>query len=378
MHRIALAFVAAFAVAGAAAWLWLPRAESAPAAAEAAAGTLLPVETFVVELDGDYPVTESYAGRVVSRRRSALGFERGGRLERVWVDEGDTVEPGQVLAVLDTSALEAQRRQLEAQQRETEARLALARLTTERRRKLRESDHVSVQEMDEAIFAERALEASLAAARASLERVEVDLELSRIEAPYAGTVTERLEDEGTVVAPGQPLLGVVEAGALEVHVGVRPETAAELVAGARYEVEIAGARHAARLDSVLPTIEIDTRTVTVILRLDAAAPGVRSGALARVALERRVRGEGSWLPLTALAESRRGLWSAYAVVSDGEGGARVERRQLELIHAEADRAYVRGTLRAGDRLVATGLHRLVPGQRVRLAEAAPRAAVAAR
>ena len=47
------------------------------------------------------------------------------------------------------------------------------------------------------------------------------------------------------------------------------------------------------------------------------------------------------------------------------GGLRAERRQLELIHTEADRAYVRGTLFDGDLVIVAGVHRIVPGMPVR-------------
>ena len=120
-----------------------------------------------------------------------------------------------------------------------------------------------------------------------------------------------------------------------------------------------------RLHAVLPTVESDTRTVRVVFRLDEVA-SVRAGSLARLTLETDVSGEGFWLPLTALAESRRGLWSAYVVV-DGEAGPRVDRRQVEVVHAGSDRVFVRGALRSGERVVVSGIHRLVPGQRVRIA-----------
>ena len=43
----------------------------------------------------------------------------------------------------------------------------------------------------------------------------------------------------------------------------------------------------------------------------------------------------------------------------------LERRQLELVDESADRVYVRGALNSGEQIVAAGLHRLAPGQRVR-------------
>ena len=74
---------------------------------------------------------------------------------------------------------------------------------------------------------------------------------------------------------------------------------------------------------------------------------------------------GFWLPLTALTESERGLWGVLVV----NRSSVLERRVVEVLHAEADRAYVRGTLQDGDWVVRTGVQRLVPGQQVAAAAA---------
>jgi len=333
---------------------------------------VLPVAVQVARAREAYRVREEYVGRVTSRRKSQLGFERTGRLERLPVDEGDRVAEGDLLAALDVRELVARRRELVAQVDETEARLSLARRTTRRQNQLRESDHTSEAQLDAAVFEERALASQLEAARAALASVDVALALSRIEAPYAGIVTARHADEGSVVAPGEPVFELIEDGAMEVRVGMPPETAAGLEPGSRLEVSVAGRSVPAVLHTTLPSVEPDTRTVTAIFRLDArpdeAGRRIPDGALARVPVERRIPAEGFWLPIGALAESRRGLWSAYVVSPGEEGFATVDRRQLEVLHAEAERVFVRGTLRDGERFGAGGVHRLVPGQRVRVVD----------
>lgn len=337
----------------------------APAGADDPGAVVLPVEVVTARRESGYAERRSYAGRVVARRASDLGFERAGRLDEVLADQGDRVEAGQVLARLDTRELRAERRRLLARRGEIEARLELARLTTQRRRKLHEAGHLASQALDETVFAERALEAERAAAVAAIENVEVRLDLSELRAPYAGSITGRQRDEGSVVSPGEPILSLIEDGVLEVHVGVPAGAAAELRAGSSHEIQVGDMRLQGELRATLAQVEVDTRTVRLVFRLAAPPARIRSGALARVTLEARVVGDGYWVPITALSESRRGLWTAYAVVEDGAGGWQVDRCQLDLIHADAERAFVRGTLRDGDRVVATGVHRLVPGQAVR-------------
>jgi multidrug efflux pump subunit AcrA (membrane-fusion protein) len=95
----------------------------------------------------------------------------------------------------------------------------------------------------------------------------------------------------------------------------------------------------------------------------------------RLELTERVTEPGFWLPIAALTEGLRGLWTVYALVpanpsaEPGEDSVRlVEPRAVEILHTEADRVFARGTLADGDRIVAGGLHRLARGQRVRIAE----------
>jgi len=89
-------------------------------------------------------------------------------------------------------------------------------------------------------------------------------------------------------------------------------------------------------------------------------------------LRDRIEKNGFWLPLAALTEGSRGLWSVYVTrqlhwVSAGgpEATHEVVRRTVDVIHQEVGRVYVIGTFATDDRVVASGLHRLVPGQWVR-------------
>jgi hypothetical protein len=117
---------------------------------------------------------------------------------------------------------------------------------------------------------------------------------------------------------------------------------------------------------LLPVTDRGTRTVEAVVELGARLDGIRDGDLATVRVERAVGAAGFWLPWSALTESTRGLWACF-VVEEGEGGGLVvARRQLEVLHAESGRAYVTGTLSAGDRVVRGGLHRIVAGDAVRV------------
>lgn len=122
------------------------------------------------------------------------------------------------------------------------------------------------------------------------------------------------------------------------------------------------------MKAVLPEINPDTRTQVVVFQLEPEAlTRVSPGETVRVELSETVPTNGLWLPTEALTQDIRGLWSAYAVVlAEAEAGAyQVQSKAVEIVHQESDRVLVQGALQGGDRIVANGVHHLVPGQQVR-------------
>ncbi|MCP4002654.1 MAG: efflux RND transporter periplasmic adaptor subunit [bacterium] len=350
--------------------LWPTRSVYTTEIASPDHGDLLPIEAHSVHFENEYTVLEHHAGRVVARRTSELGFERSGRLERVFVDIGAEVESGHLLAILDTRVLRASEREAVARLQQATARKELARRTHARRRELQRGNHLSSQHLDEAQAELEISSAERSAARAALERIRLELELSELRAPFAGQVAARSLDEGTIVAPGRSVLRLVESAELEVHVGLPTATAAKLEVGGLFHFEIGRNLHSGVLRSVVAEVEASSRTILAIFELEGDVTELNTGDLARLSVEQRQPTRGAWLPIAALGEGRRGLWSAFALVPDPANhdakAHRVERRQIEVLHTEANRAFIRGTLVDGDRVIAAGLNRVVPGQRVRI------------
>ena len=329
-----------------------------------------------LEPSSGYTTSRLYAGRAVAARASELGFRHGGQVSRIEVDVGDRVQAGEMMAALDTASIAALIEQAEADVglasanlMALEAETQLARQTEARFRSLRETGHVSEQVYDEQRLTLRAKTAQLNVAMANVLRakagrraVEVTLIEARIHAPFAGVVQARYLDEGSQVVPGQRVLRLVETGRTEAHVGVPEIVAAEIRPGGDYRVIWERKEFTAHLKALLPEVDPSSRTLTAVF--DLAESPIPPGAVVEFRLEASVAASGYWLPMTALTEGDRGLWGVFVVDAD----SLVERRLVEIIHTEAERAYVRGTLSAGDRVVSTGVQRIVPGQRVALVE----------
>lgn len=338
---------------------------------------VLPVTTMEAKFAPGYEVRREFLGRVEASRDSRVGFELGGLITALPAEEGDHLEAGQVIARLDTARLELQLNRLRGHHAELEANIGLAQATRARQEKLAKKGHASQQRYDEARFDEQALFGRLQQVDAEIASVELDIEKSEIKAPFAAIVAERFADEGVVIAAGAPVFDLLERTNPEVRIGVAGVAIDAIAPGQQHVVLIRGREVPATVRSILPLRQRGTRSVDVLLALHVPLNGIRHGDLARLEITRRLDQPGFWLPLSALTESSRGLWAVYVAVASAAGERRLERRELELLHQESDRVFVRGTLADKEQVVVGGLHRLVPGQTVRIARAEDRLAAAA-
>ena len=339
-------------------------------AAEGERSALL-VRVAAVETVAEYAFEREYVGRVEARRQAQVGFELGGELAAVEVDEGDRVEAGAVLAELDTARLEARRAEARAALEQAKSAQEFAERSRERNEVAADFDGVSAQELDLAVDRANAASAGLAAAEARLASVEVDLAKSELRAPFAAVVVRRRFDEGQIVAAGQPVLDVQELAPPDVRVGVAGEHTSDLSEGDAHVLRVNGREFPATVRAVLPVRDPATRTVDVIFALEDT--DALPGDLARLVLQQPVTESGVWLPVSALAEGSRGLWTAYVAmpVEDGpieNSGAThyIEPRPVEVLYERADAVFVRGALTDGELYVTGGLTRVVPNQQVRI------------
>ncbi|MEL6603305.1 MAG: efflux RND transporter periplasmic adaptor subunit [Cyanobacteria bacterium J06614_10] len=392
----------------------------------------VPVDTTEIVRVSSYEVPRIYTGEIAALRNSELGFERGGELVQVMVDEGQRVLTGDTVARLDVRNLQTQRLQVEAQKaqavaqltelqngaraedlaeaeaavRDLEKQLTLQETQERRREYLYERGAIAREQLDEFAFGSDSLQAKLDQARSRLEElrngtrfeqldaqqavvnqldaqlqdIDVNISKSKIVAPFDGIVAERRADEGTVVGTGQPVVELVEAAAPEARIGIPADVVNQIQMGSRQSVTVDNQRYPAEVTAILPQVDSSTRTQRVVLALDDTAIGaIEPGQTARLTINETVQAEGFWLPRGALTQGIRGLWTCYVVVpADAQEDAFVvEQRSVEIIRQETfgdsssgdvseanTRVFVRGTLQPGEKIVTSGIHRLVPGQSV--------------
>ncbi len=340
----------------------------------------LGVSVMTLQAINHYQVKQKYSGTITAGRESDHGFDRGGLLANVLVDEGDHVKKGDVLARLDRRRLDARERELDADlaraialNNETAARLDRAQATYNRYKVLVGRKNISEQAYDQAKFDLIALkahkiatEAAITRARAALKSLETDQDMTKLIARFDGSVVKRYRDEGAALAPGTPVIRLIEDQKLEIHVGLPLSALPSFTAGKTYIFDYQGGRITTRLRTILKQINQATRTVTAIFDVEDHNDIIRAGALAELTVAHEIKQSGFWVPIGALAESRRGLWSVYTLepYKGAAGYSTLSRQELQILYTDSDRAFVRGTIQDGDRIVSGGIHRLVPGQLV--------------
>lgn len=351
------------AVAGVAVWQGSSLLASRAAAVEKPESTEpLAVSVSTITMQNGYMIERSFTGQIEAPQTAQLSFEQGGTLADVMVDDGDQVSDGELIAKLDDRLLRADLDRLVAAKQAIAAQLELATLTDQRQAELKSKGFASAQTADQTRLSIIELQARMAETEAAILAAEVRLEKTEIRAPFAGTINRRLIDPGNTVGGGQGVVSLVENGQPVFRVGVDPRLAAQLAIGDTTTVELEGMAEAATLIAVLPQIDPATRTRTVRARLDEAVSATY-GQTGELVLTETVGGRGAWIPLTALEDGVRGLWTIKTIAPD-ETTVGVE--AVEIIHADSTRAFVRGTFTEDTRFVDGGVHRVVSGQTVRV------------
>ncbi len=324
---------------------------------------LTSVQVAYLHLQSEFRVTRTFAGQFEAPQTTSLGFEEGGKIAAIFVNEGDTVSAGDVIARLDTRLLAAERNRLLASREAVAARAELARRTNERQLELQGRGFASNQAVDDTSLTLVQLNAQMAEIDAAVAILDVRVSKADLIAPFDGTIANRVLDIGAVAGAGAPVLTLLERGPVLFRAGLDPDQVQGLRTDAKITVRISGVDHTAQLERTAPELDLMTRTQTTFFSVDDVAPPSGTAAEAVVHMTRSTKTPGAWIPLTALRNGPQGTWQVLTA-TETDGNFKVTRAAVELIHIEADQAFVTGTLADGQAYVTGGLHRVVPGEHI--------------
>jgi RND family efflux transporter MFP subunit len=306
----------------------------------------------------------SVPGSLAALRESEIGAEVGGRIEAVFVSDGERVEAGAPLFRIDPEPYELALRQARsgldlarAERLQTEADLARA-------RDLRAQEIVSRQQLER-------LETQLAVARAresqaaeAVKMAELELRRTTVRAPYAGAVVKRLVDEGTTAQRTPQTIVIVlqethelegratipEAHLSAVHVGDRALVSVE---GHPDEIET-------EISSVGDAVDPATRTYEVKMRVPNPEHRLKAGVFAQVVIQPKPRSGVLLVPREAI-RTEEGRTRVLAV-RDGHAVA----VPVDVGVVSPDSVEVLAGVEAGERvIVGEEAQTIAPGMAVR-------------
>jgi len=265
-------------------------------------------------------------GSVRPLSETTLYPQTNGYVKNFLVDIGDRVAEGQPLLEIETPELDQQLDQARAALAQAEAGLGQARANNDysntslaRYKVLRPSGVASQQELDqrssEALVSASnvtAAEAAVAVQQANLRRLTQSKRFGRVEAPFAGTITVRSIDRGSLVTAGNnsPLFRLVATDPVRVFVQIPQDIATKVQVGQAASInvrEYAGKRFNGTIARTAGALDAATRTLTTEVRIPNPDNELLTGMYGEVTLNLASPHAVFELPGTALYNDASGL-----------------------------------------------------------------------
>jgi RND family efflux transporter MFP subunit len=168
--------------------------------------------------------TINVSGQVEAATSANISTRIMGYITRINVKVGDKVSKGQLLATISNQDILAKRAQTEAMIAEAEAAYKSAQKDYERFTTLYKQQSASAKELDNISLQYTSAQSRLESARQIRNEVNASLNYTSLTAPFAGVITQKLADAGSMANPGMPILTLEQSGTYQVSAAV-PENA---------------------------------------------------------------------------------------------------------------------------------------------------------
>jgi len=305
----------------------------------------------------------SFVGTIRPRIEADIGFRVAGKVAKRLVEVGQTVEIGQPLATLDEVDLKLQAEQATAELSAATGVLAQAGAAETRAKELRAKGWATDAQMDQARAAADEARARLNRAERSVELTRNSLSYATLEADARGIVTATMIDPGVVVAAGQTAIRVARFAEKEAVVAI-PETLLERARTGSASVTLwsdPDKKYTAKLREIAPAADPATRTYLAKFSLPDADDAVSLGMTATLTLCDHASSKVARLPLSALFSEGREP-SLYVVSDAGE----VSLKPVTVKSYDSKDVLITGGVKEGEKVVALGVQKLDPSQKVRV------------
>ena len=331
-------------------------------AARALAGRTVTVEAAAVGRRDLSPVF-TFAANLEAVWSTEVSTKADGRIDKLFVEEGDRVTAGMVLARLDMNELAAQVMQAEGQVLQAQATLEQNELNFQRMNALYQQNAVSAHTLDSARTQRDLAMGGLQAARGNFLLLKARLDNANILSPLSGVVIRRHVQAGAFSKAGIAILTVADTSTLLAKAVVGEAQITELALGKSVNVKVdalKGQEFKGTITRLSPAASVPTRTFTAEVSVPNPDGQIKVGMFANAEVVGQERKNVLAVPESALV-MREDQKTVFVVTEEN----RVVQKVLKLGDAAGGWVEVLSGLKEGERIVIAGQHKLKDGASIR-------------
>ena len=294
-------------------------------------GTKEPVTVKVVEIKPwQNPFSRHFPGVVSPWRRAVLSTRTNGTITSIRVQAGDHVSAGAVLVHIESRDIEAAITGAKAQLKAAEIAADKALRDVNRLEKLYEEDLIARNRLELARVKQQKSAAKVEKIRAGLQVQQVNQSYAHISAPFAGTVSEVVMDEGSFIGPGRPVLILEDRTTLQIDVPVPAQTADQIIPQDMVSVLDPSMSQPLQAGyvAILPAMENSSAGQVLRLSLKNPPKTIQPGQVVTVLINET--GQRGLVALPAAALIRRGQLTGVLVVEQKQNKYFVSLRWIRL------------------------------------------------
>lgn len=315
----------------------------------------------VAQASSSHAEQKSYAGEVQARQQTALAFRVAGQVVERYVDVGDQVKVGQVLARLDVKDAELQKNATRAQLESAQSAAKIAGDELKRYQQLLPMNAVSRSQYDAVENQYKAAMSSLKQAQSNDDASANQTQYNQLIASKNGVITQRNLEVGQVVSAGQAVYQLAIDGERDVVVGVPEQLISSIKTGQVAEVSLWSKpeeKFQAYVREIAPAAD-QSRTYRVKVALREGSGVIQLGQSARVFLNTATH-ETLNIPLSSVSAQGQ---QAYVLTVKADNT--VHKVPVSLGAYGRDSVPVLSGLAPSDYVVIGGVHLLRDKQKIR-------------
>lgn len=320
--------------------------------------------------ENNMPVEIQYIGTVDAKNVTNYSFKAGGQLNKIYVEKGDKIEEGQLLAEIDTQDFDFQLEGAKAAMDSAALDIKKAEDSLKYNDKLLENmsnlfaeGAISKDQYDQVKLQTDTIEASYQQAKAQYDAAKTDYEYkstllkdTELYAEESGTVVSVLHEVNERIGAQQTIV-VVRSKTQVINIGIPQQDLKNIHIGAKASINIDDEYADGEVTYISEAPDSSTRTYNG--EIQVSEKQFRLGSIAKVKIETGEE-QGIWIPMTTIFSN--GEDYVY-IVRDN----RVFKRTIELFNVSEDKIKVKG-IKAGEFLAVSGMKNLNDGSKVNIVE----------